>query len=333
MTKEIEVFMPGRLCILGEHSDWAASYRKINPNIEKGYALIAGLNLGIYIKCKISNRYKYSFLDNTIDLSYKEVISTNNTDFFSYVVSSMKQILLNYNVGGIDIVCEKMTLPMKKGLASSAAICMSIIRAYNLLYELGLSIREEMDLAYIAERSIGSKCGKLDQLCAFGKGVRLACIDGDEVTVTTLIPAKTLKMLLVDLHGSKNTKKILDDLNAQYPYSNSEKTDRLYEFLGVKNKETIFAAIEYIENGDANSLGKVMNNYQKQFDKCVAPYSDELKAPLLHRFIGASEKIDSIIACKGVGSQGDGTVQLLLSDKMDEEKYKSLVNMIIRNYG
>ena len=35
-VKDIEVFVPGRLCILGEHSDWAAEYRSVNPAISYG---------------------------------------------------------------------------------------------------------------------------------------------------------------------------------------------------------------------------------------------------------------------------------------------------------
>ena len=40
----IEIFVPGRLCLFGEHSDWASEYRKYNKNIEKGYTLVATIN-------------------------------------------------------------------------------------------------------------------------------------------------------------------------------------------------------------------------------------------------------------------------------------------------
>lgn len=35
-TEELELFVPGRLCILGEHSDWAGEYRKTNGSIPYG---------------------------------------------------------------------------------------------------------------------------------------------------------------------------------------------------------------------------------------------------------------------------------------------------------
>lgn len=36
MASPIEVFVPGRLCVLGEHTDWAAEYSSENPAIGKG---------------------------------------------------------------------------------------------------------------------------------------------------------------------------------------------------------------------------------------------------------------------------------------------------------
>jgi galactokinase len=44
----LKIFVPGRVCLFGEHSDWAGGYRRINAEIEKGYALISGTNQGIY---------------------------------------------------------------------------------------------------------------------------------------------------------------------------------------------------------------------------------------------------------------------------------------------
>ena len=44
----MKIFVPGRICLLGEHSDWAGGYRRINADIEKGYAIICGTNQGIY---------------------------------------------------------------------------------------------------------------------------------------------------------------------------------------------------------------------------------------------------------------------------------------------
>lgn len=49
----MRIFVPGRLCLFGEHSDWAGEYRRINPLTEKGYTLIVGTNPGLFhCKCR-----------------------------------------------------------------------------------------------------------------------------------------------------------------------------------------------------------------------------------------------------------------------------------------
>ena len=44
----MKIFVPGRICMFGEHSDWAGGYRRINADIEKGYTLICTTDQGIY---------------------------------------------------------------------------------------------------------------------------------------------------------------------------------------------------------------------------------------------------------------------------------------------
>ena len=48
----MKLFVPGRICLFGEHSDWAGGYRRINAAIEKGYAIIAGTNQGLHANIK-----------------------------------------------------------------------------------------------------------------------------------------------------------------------------------------------------------------------------------------------------------------------------------------
>ena len=48
----MNIFVPGRICLFGEHTDWAGSYRRINADLEKGYTIIAGTNHGVYAEVK-----------------------------------------------------------------------------------------------------------------------------------------------------------------------------------------------------------------------------------------------------------------------------------------
>ena len=43
-----EVFVPGRLCILGEHTDWAGESRSRNHAVAYGVTVVCATNEGIY---------------------------------------------------------------------------------------------------------------------------------------------------------------------------------------------------------------------------------------------------------------------------------------------
>lgn len=312
MDNKVEVFVPGRLCILGEHSDWAAVYRTKECYIEKGYALVAGLNLGIYLRGYESEGFSYEYNDKKINLSFKELISRNTKDFFEYVVSSAKVIHSKYKVAGAKIICDKMTLPIKKGLASSAAICVAVIRIYNLIYDLKLSVEDEMALAYEAEISTGSMCGKMDQVCAYGQGVRKIVFDADKIETFPLSVNKELQFVLVDLQGEKDTKKILADLNCEFINELETNEHKLITALGSFNKCCVEEASKLLDSGDVLEFGHVLNKFQNSFDENVACFSEELRAPRLHKLMDYCSNMEGVIACKGIGSQGDGMAQILL---------------------
>ena len=48
MSTEIKLFVPGRLCLFGEHSDWAGLQRTMNAQIVPGRAIVTGIEQGIY---------------------------------------------------------------------------------------------------------------------------------------------------------------------------------------------------------------------------------------------------------------------------------------------
>ena len=38
----------GRVCLFGEHSDWAGNFRRFNSAIDPGQCIVAGTNQGLY---------------------------------------------------------------------------------------------------------------------------------------------------------------------------------------------------------------------------------------------------------------------------------------------
>ena len=119
-----------------------------------------------------------------------------------------------FRVGGITIQTTHMDLPIKKGLSSSAAISVLTARAYNQVYGLGLSLREEMECAYHGEIMTGSECGRMDQVCAYGPVPVFLTFDAERMDVDSLHPQQALHLVIIDLQRGKDTRKILHQLNS-----------------------------------------------------------------------------------------------------------------------
>lgn len=62
MEKQIELFVPGRLCLFGEHTDWAGYHRMINSDVTEGKAIVTGIDQGIYARAKKSDELFISTL-------------------------------------------------------------------------------------------------------------------------------------------------------------------------------------------------------------------------------------------------------------------------------
>ena len=260
MSVLIDEFVPGRLCILGEHTDWiGGSYRHLNRRIAKGYALVCTTSEGLYAKCSTYKpgfaRYSYTSSSGSVEEficelnleSLRQIGKSGN--FFAYVAASLlacleRQVADGHDIElalkyGIEIDNYKTTLPMKKGLSSSAAICVLVTNCYNKLFNTNVLAESSspghglwsrsgiMDIAYTAEsKYTSSKCGRMDQCVAMGRGsIGLMEFEdytgGDEslsCAVSSLYNHCPLYFVVGNVNGTKNTVEILSALNACFPF-------------------------------------------------------------------------------------------------------------------
>ena len=124
----MEFFVSGRLCLFGEHSDWAGEYRQVNPQLQPGRAIAVGTNQGIYARGAIASKLIFKTLHRSqiweLAMEEKLLLATaQRNDFFSYVAGVAYQALKQYGVGGLFLDNYRMDLPLQKGLSSSAAVC------------------------------------------------------------------------------------------------------------------------------------------------------------------------------------------------------------------
>jgi len=326
----LNIFVPGRICLFGEHSDWAGGYRRINAGVEKGYTLISGTDQGIYAEVE-PHPTALVLTSITPDGEKRGPYETpmdpkalleeaQRGSFWSYIAGVAYQILTHYHVRGLVIDNYKTDLPMKKGLSSSAAICVLAARAFNRVYDLKMTTRGEMELAYQGEITTPSRCGRMDQGCAFGNRPILMAFDGDHLDVTELQAPQDMYFVIVDLQAQKDTMEILARLNRSYPFAEGEVEQGVQELLGPINKRIVHQAIEALQVGDAERLGALMVEAQAFFDRYAMPAClEELTAPVLHCVLNYEPLKPHIWGGKGVGSQGDGTAQFIARSQADQQ--------------
>ena len=184
-----------------------------------------------------------------------------------------------------------------------------------------------MNIAYVGELRTSSRCGRLDQACAFGVKPNLMTFDGDEIEVKPLNVKRQMHWVFADLVGDKDTVKILADLNRAYPFPSNEQERMEHEALGEKNLDIVDRAVKFMAEGNVEALGKLMTEAEELFDQAVAPMCpEELSAPRLHKILADEHVKRLTFGGKGVGSHGDGSVQFLARN---EECQQQLVDYLV----
>lgn len=308
----------------------------MNADIVAGAAIVTGIEQGIYAEVEKAPAFEmtseapeitdlwHDFSCRMHDHDLKHVAKSGS--FFCYCAGVVSYMLEWYKVGGVHIHIKSMTLPIRSGLSSSAAICVLVARAFNILYKLNLNTLGEMNIAYLGELRTQSRCGRLDQACAFGVKPSLMTFDGDEVDVKALNIKKHLYWVFADLCAQKDTIKILSDLNRAYPFASDEMGQRLQKALGEKNQDIVGRAVQCMANGEVEKLGQLMNEAEQLFNSDVAPMSAALEAPKLQRVLNDPNIQHLIYGGKGVGSHGDGSVQFLARNEEAQQQLYDYLN-------
>lgn len=159
-TPDLVVESPGRINLIGEHTDY-----------NLGYVLPTAIEKKITFKFIRNNSDKecnlYSLGYNTGFTLQLDKIARSNVEWENYILGVLNEILLRTDkLRGFDCTIESK-LPMGSGLSSSAALECGLAFGLNELFNLGLSKMDIVQLSQKAEHTfVGTQCGIMDQFAS-----------------------------------------------------------------------------------------------------------------------------------------------------------------------
>ena len=151
------IFSPGRINIIGEHTDYNG-----------GFVFPAAVDKGIAAAIQKSNTGKCTAialdLDSTIHFELDKLKPSKQGSWENYVFGVVAEIQnRNIVVGDFNIIF-KGNIPGGAGMSSSAALENSVVFGLNELFDLGLTKTEMILISQKAEHNyVGVKCGIMDQ--------------------------------------------------------------------------------------------------------------------------------------------------------------------------
>lgn len=171
----IRVSSPARADFLNTHQDY------------KGLSVVpAAINIRLRVKGEVtgSNRVYVCSLNFLREgLPYEDEFSLNEIfyrergwfgNYVRAVLNTLKKKGLGDKISGVRIEIDS-DIPMGGGLGSSGSLEVALVKFFDAVFNLSLSIREVAEFSYLAEREeLGIPCGRLDQYgAAFGGIIKL----------------------------------------------------------------------------------------------------------------------------------------------------------------
>ena len=248
-TKPLIVFSPGRINLIGEHTDY-----------NEGFVFPAAINKGIALAIQKSTSKKSKVFainkEEIHEFSLDKIQPLENGGWQNYILGVVAEIqkkgivLDNFNIAFAG------NIPGGAGMSSSAALENSVVFGLNSLYNLGLSKKEMILISQNAEHNFaGVKCGIMDQYASmFGKKESALLLDCRTVT------SKTFKIDFNDY------KLLLINTNVKHDLSESAYNNR----REVCEKVSHLLKIDALRDATRNDLDKVKSDISEEdYQKCL----------------------------------------------------------------
>jgi galactokinase len=333
-------FAPGRVNLIGEHTDYNG-----------GYVLPCALDYGTYLIIRKSRHNKVSLATTEFDyapsISLEKLQNRHDEEWVNYPLGIIDEFRkLGYQINtGLEMLFSG-TIPHGAGLSSSASIEMVTAMALNELLGFGRSLMELIQLSQRAENQfVGMNCGIMDQFAVgMGKEDHAVFLDAENLNYE-LVPVKLKDHQLIISNTNKQRKltdskynerrwqceQALAYLNKEeQTYRNLGKID-YQKFLEIKDRipdpviqrrahhvisedKRVLSATEALNVNDLETFGRLMN---ESHDSLRDDY--EVTGMELDALVEEARKIDGVLGSRMTGAGFGGcTISLVRSDATDD---------------
>jgi galactokinase len=345
-AEPILVRSPGRINIIGEHTDYNG-----------GFVMPAAIDKAIYVA--ISKReddeiHLFSESYQQFDISSIKDLKKSENSWANYILGVADQLKeRGYKLGGFNFYIDG-DVPLGAGLSSSAAVECATGFALDQLFSLSVP---KMDIALIAQKAeqtfAGVNCGIMDQFASvFGKkdhAIMLDCRSMKHIYIPLKLDGYKLLLL------NTNVKHALADsaynkrraqceqgvawVKEHYPNVNTLRDvdlTMLESYVKPKDLEVytkcsfvvkeigrLLTAAEQLENGNLQGLGKLMFETHEGLSKDY-----EVSCKELDFLVDAVKPLDYVLGARMMGGGFGGcTINIV-----KEEKIADLIEELSSKY-
>lgn len=345
-AEPILVRSPGRINIIGEHTDYNG-----------GFVMPAAIDKAIYVA--ISKReddeiHLFSESYQQFDISSVKSLNKSENSWANYILGVADQLKeRGYRLGGFNFYIDG-DVPLGAGLSSSAAVECATGFALDQLFSLNVP---KMDIALIAQKAeqtfAGVNCGIMDQFASvFGKkdqAIMLDCRSMKHIYIPLKLDGYKLLLLNTNVKhaladSAYNTRRAQCEqgvtwVREHYPNVNTlrdvdlrmleahvkPKDEEVFTKCSFVVKEIgrLLTAAEQLENGNLQGLGKLMFETHEGLSKDY-----EVSCKELDFLVEAVKPLDYVLGARMMGGGFGGcTINIV-----KEEKIADLIEELSSGY-
>lgn len=337
-TPELTIESPGRINIIGEHTDY-----------NMGFVLPTAIEKKITFKFQKNNSdticHVYSIdYDTGFELNLDR-IEKSSKEWENYILGVLNEISKRSdNLRGFDCTLESH-VPIGSGVSSSAALECGLAFGLNEMFDLGLSKMDIVELSQAAEHNyVGTKCGIMDQFASvMSKEGHVILLDCKSLEYSYIpIQIQPYKIVLLNTNVSHNLASgeynvrraqceegvsILQEKNPKVVSLRDATMAMLEDAKGdmdntvynrckyiIQEKNRVLDAVKALKGNDLDKVGRLLYETHEGLSKMY-----EVSCPELDFLVEFSKKYDSVLGARMMGGGFGGcTINIVHEDAIED---------------